>query len=147
MRNEEAAELENGNGADDALFLGHHGKDAHIVLVDEFEGLGAGGGLADGDDVADHDVTHARGDVAQVDGQGLVKPGEDRVDAGVGIAAAGGSVTGLALGVLERGVGNGGADGVGIRVFVADDVGGGDGGDGAHLTMMQLGQSGEMSSI
>ncbi len=121
---EEAAELEDGDGADEAVVGLDDGKGADVVLVDEFEGLGAGGVRADLDDVGRHDVAHARGDVAEVERERVVETGEDGVDAGVGVAAPGGHAGGVAGQVLVVRVRDGGADGVGVGIAVTDDVGG-----------------------
>jgi len=77
------------------------------VALDQFQGLGAGGQFLDDLDVIHHQVAHAWGDVAQVDRQVLLEAGEDGVDAGIGVAAAGGDVALLAPGFLEGGVGDG----------------------------------------
>ena len=100
------------------------------MAVDEFERLGARGLRRNRDDVGDHEIAHAGGDVAHIGGQGLLKAREDGVDAGVGVAAARGDVALFALGGLVGGVGDGRADRVRVGIFVADDVGGVGGGLG-----------------
>ncbi len=123
LRHEEAAQLENGHGADDASLGGDDRQHAHVVLVDQLEGLGAGGVLRHGDDVGHHEIAHARGDVGEEQRERLVETREDGVDAGVGVAATRGDEAGQAARLLVGGVADGGADGVGVGVFVADDVG------------------------
>ena len=93
------------------------------MFLDQVQRLGAGRVLGDGDNLGDHEIAHAGGDVAQVDRQGLAKPAEDGVDADVGVAAPGGDIAGLAARLLQGRVGDGRADGIGVRVFVADDIG------------------------
>src|SRR5690606_11768561 len=121
-RDKKAAELKDGDRTDHALVGGQHRKNAHIVRVDQFQRLGAGGLGVNGDDVGDHDVADPRGDVAEQDGQGLVELFEDGVDARVGVAAAGRDVSLDAARLLVGGVGDGGADRIGVRIFVTDDV-------------------------
>lgn len=50
----------------------------------------------------------------------MLKPSKDRIDASVGVAAAGGDVAGLVAGLLVGGIGDGGADGVSVGVLMAD---------------------------
>jgi len=92
------------------------------MQVEELERAGARVVDAHLERVAVHDVLDARDDVAHEFGEGGAEAAEDRVDARVGIAAAGGLEAGLAGGFLEGGVGEGGADRVGVGVLVADDV-------------------------
>ena len=123
VRQEEAAELEDRECTDNVVILVGDGEGADVVLVDELEGLGAGGLWADLEHSAVHDVAQPRRDIAQVEGQRLVEAREDGVDAGVGVAATGRHAGGVAAPHLVIGVGDGGTDGVGIGIAVADDVG------------------------
>ena len=124
VREEETAELEDGDGADEAVVGLDDGEGADVVMIDELEGFGAGGLRADLHDIGGHDVAHARGDVAQVKRERQVETGKDGVDTGVGVAAAGGNAGGVAVPVLVVGVADGGADRIGVGIAVADDVGG-----------------------
>ena len=101
--------------------------------VEQVERLGARGPGVHRDDVAHHQVTHARRNVAEKKRQRLAETGEDGINAGVRVAAAGGDMAALAAHLLVGGVGDGRADGVGIGVLVADDVGGGRLGRGTHV--------------
>ena len=133
-RGEEAAELKDRQGTGDAAVRVEHGQDADIMVLDQFERFGAGGILRDGDDVGDHEVAHPGSDIAHIKGERLVETRQDGIDAGIGVAAARGDVTGFAPRLLEGRVGDGRADGVGVGIPVADDVsdagGGREGRDG-----------------
>ena len=74
--------------------------------------------------LGNHQVAHARRDIAEVERQRLVETREDGVDAGVGVAAARRDVAAFAARLLVGGVGDGRADGVGVGVLVSDDVNG-----------------------
>ena len=124
---EDAAQLGHRNGADGFAAGVRGGQEADGVPVDEFEGFGAGGGFGHGDDRLGHQVAHAGRDVGQVVRQRLLEALENGVDAGVGVAAAGGDEAFFAARFFEGGIGDRGAYGVGVRVFVANDVGRDDG--------------------
>ena len=123
LRDEVVAEAEDGDVAFEAAVLADDREGAHVMQVEELERAGARVVDADLERVAVHDVLDARDDVADEFREGGAEAAEDRVDARVGVAAAGGLEAGLAGGVLEGGVGEGGADGVSVRVLVADDIG------------------------
>ena len=122
LRDEVVAEAEDGDVAFEAAVLADDRERAHVMQVEEFERAGASVVDADLERVAVHDVLDARDDVAHEFGERRAETAEDRVDARVGIAATGGLEAGLAGGFLEGGVGEGGADRVGVRILVADDV-------------------------
>jgi hypothetical protein len=75
-----------------------------------------------------HEVTDARGDVAQVIRQRSAKTREDGIDPGIRVAAAGGDIAALTARVFESRIGDRRTDGVSIGIPVTDDVGRGSGG-------------------
>ena len=95
---------------------------ADIMQVEQLQRPGAG--VVDGhlERVATHDVLDAGRDVADEDRQRGAETVEDRVDAGVGIAATGRHETCLAGRLLEGRIREGRADRVGVRILMADDV-------------------------
>ena len=128
-----AAECGEGNDAghtSDAFARAGHGQDADVVAVEEFEGLGAGGMFGNGKHLRRHEVTHARGDVAQVIRQRSAETRENGIDPGIGVATAGGDVAAFTARVFESRIGDRRTDGVSIGILVTDDVGRGRGGRG-----------------
>ncbi len=122
-RDEHPAELRHGDRAHGlAAGIGDR-KDSDVMPVDELDGFGAGGALGHGDDGGRHEIVHARRHVAQVLGERLLEAGEDGVDAGIGITAAGSDVAALAPRLLVRGIGDRGADRIGVGIFVTHYIG------------------------
>ena len=126
----ELAELEQGEQALAFLVLVEDGEDAEVFLVHQAEGFDGGGIGTHTEDAALHDVGDLGGDVRDEDGGGDAKGVQDKIDALVGVAAAGGDGFVHAGAAFEFGIADGGADGIRIRVAMTDYQ------DFTHLTKL-----------
>lgn len=95
-----------------------------MMFVQQVQGFGAGGVIGYRDRVRHHEIVHARRHITEIGWQRIVKAGEHRIDARVGIATPRGGIANFAPHLFESGVGDRGANRVGVRVFVTNDESG-----------------------
>ena len=95
-----------------------------MMFVQQVQGFGAGGVIGYRDRVWHHEIVHARRHITEIGWQRIVKAGEHRIDARVGIATPRGGIANFAPHLFESGVGDRGANRVGVRVFVTNDESG-----------------------
>jgi hypothetical protein len=116
-----AVEFEGGEQADAPPVFIHDGKAAQVLVVDQLDGVVNGGIGSHTSAVALHHIADPGEDVAQEDRGFHAKTGEDVINAGVGVAGAGGNDVGHAQELFEPRVSKRGTNGIHVRVLVADD--------------------------
>ena len=120
-REEELAQLEEGEQAAAGAILVEHGQHADVAVVHDAQRLGDGRGGGDRDDIGLHHVAdfggHVRDEARRRDEERL----ENEINAVVGVATPRGLDVAHAGAALELGVADGRANGVRVRIAVADN--------------------------